>query len=423
MGRWALVALLVVGCKKPEVAVPDAGALSTGDEVRPVYPMDAKATPSAERLCRALYSVRAERRQACCHEGAGPDVMQLECVRMLSAAVADHAVTLDEAALAECERAVAVAHEGCRWAGGARFEAPEACTQLVTGTLAAGAKCRSSVECVRGLRCVGVGPTDPGKCAAPSPDDTLCAVAVDALAAAAFQRLDDAHPECAGACGRRRCGPALDAGVACSNTLECGAGRHCAGTCVAGAYARAGEACVQGACAAGLQCVEGKCAELPKTSPCSTTVVLVRHAEKATAPKDDPPLTDVGQARALLLAQTLQKLPIAAVYSTDFKRTRSTAAAVAEPRGLTVTLVDAKAKDHEHAVAREVLKEHRGETVLVVGHSNTLAGIAEALGGARPLDLCDGEFDRYFVVTIPPTGGAAVEQKRYGAHAADAGCR
>lgn len=258
MRRWAVVVMLVVGCKKAP-AVPDAGAPAPRDEVAPVYPMQVAEQPLAVRFCKAMHAVPADRRSTCCQAPKASDVVERECVRMLSAALGDQSVTLAEPALAACEAAIAAAHEGCDWAGGAGFEAPEACATVLAGTLADGARCRSSVECGAGRRCVGVGPTDPGKCAPPSIDHTLCAISVDALAAVTFQRLDDAHPECAGMCGRRKCEPVVDAGAPCTTNVVCGAGRHCAGTCVAGPYARDGEACVQGACAPGLRCLGGKC--------------------------------------------------------------------------------------------------------------------------------------------------------------------
>lgn len=154
----------------------------------------------------------------------------------------------------------------------------------------------------------------------------------------------------------------------------------------------------------------------------ATTVILVRHAEKATAPKEDPPLTDAGTARALLLVDVLKGLPVNAVYSTDFARTRATAGPLAAQRGLKVELVDAKAKDHERLVAEAVLRAHRGQTVVVVGHSNTVPGIVAALGAPRPPDICDGEFDHLFVVRVPAEGAATVEHRTYGAHAADPRC-
>ena len=43
------------------------------------------------------------------------------------------------------------------------------------------------------------------------------------------------------------------------------------------------------------------------------------------------------------------------------------------------------------AVADAVMK-HAGKTVLVVGHSNTVAAIVAALGGPKLADLCDTQY-------------------------------
>src|SRR5688572_1986991 len=67
---------------------------------------------------------------------------------------------------------------------------------------------------------------------------------------------------------------------------------------------------------------------------------VVRHAEKATSPASDPPLTDAGRARAEDLARTLADVPLAGVHSTATTRTRTTAAAAASARKLEVQVYD-----------------------------------------------------------------------------------
>ena len=156
----------------------------------------------------------------------------------------------------------------------------------------------------------------------------------------------------------------------------------------------------------------------------TTTVVVVRHAEKAAEPANDPPLTAAGQARAEALVDAVRGMPVRAVVSTNFARTRSTAAPLAERLALTPELVDARSPDHARQVAAGVLARHRGETVVVVGHSNTVPDIVAALGAPKPAPICDAEYDNLFVVRVPANGAAAtVERRRYGvASVLDASC-
>lgn len=156
-------------------------------------------------------------------------------------------------------------------------------------------------------------------------------------------------------------------------------------------------------------------------SAATTTVILVRHAEKAAEPAADPPLTAAGAARAQALVSVVKDAGIQAIVSTQFLRTRNTVAPTAALLGLTPEIVDARAPDHPRAVAAAVLA-HRGETVLVVGHSNTIPAIVAALGAPRPREICDGEYDGIYVVSIPPTGRPGVTHARYGALATDTSC-
>ncbi len=154
----------------------------------------------------------------------------------------------------------------------------------------------------------------------------------------------------------------------------------------------------------------------------TTTVIVVRHAEKLAEPAADPLLTPAGTARAAALAAALQDAHVDAVITTQFQRSRLTAAPSATAFALVPEVVDARAPNHAQAVAAAALS-HRGRTVLVVGHSNTVSAIVAALGAHEPGPLCDGDYDDLFVVTVPPTGPARVVHAHYGAAARDAGCR
>ena len=148
----------------------------------------------------------------------------------------------------------------------------------------------------------------------------------------------------------------------------------------------------------------------------ATTVVLVRHAEKAPAPASDPLLSDAGQARAGALAEALADAQVQAVIVTPYQRTRLTAQPLVDKRGLTPQVVQVVPISPTHVadVARAV-REHKGQGVLVVGHSNTIPAIVGALGGPKLPDLCDGQYAQLFTLVIPEQGTPSLVRSQYGA--------
>jgi broad specificity phosphatase PhoE len=147
----------------------------------------------------------------------------------------------------------------------------------------------------------------------------------------------------------------------------------------------------------------------------TTTVLLVRHAEKAALPAADPPLTAEGQERAKALVDVARDAGVTAVITTQFARTRTTAQPLAEALGLTSEVIEARGGQHAQQVADAVRSKHAGEVVLVVGHSNTVPAIIAALGAKQPAEICDGEYDHLYVVTIPESGSTRVIRARFGA--------
>jgi broad specificity phosphatase PhoE len=144
-------------------------------------------------------------------------------------------------------------------------------------------------------------------------------------------------------------------------------------------------------------------------------VVLVRHAEKAAGPTQDPPLTEAGGKRAEALRDVLAAVSVTAIVTSEFRRTRETAAAVAAAQNVTIESVPAAgaaAGEHVRRVV-EAIRKHSG-VVLVVGHSNTIPAIIAALGGPRMRDICDPDYDNLFLLT-PGSGKMDVVAARYGA--------
>lgn len=158
-------------------------------------------------------------------------------------------------------------------------------------------------------------------------------------------------------------------------------------------------------------------------------VVVVRHGEKAPEPANDPVLSAAGLSRARSLDSALRRLPITDVVVSQLQRTRLTASVFTARTGAPVHVVPITAagiEAHVQAVADTVralsgVAGHRG--VLVVGHSNTVTQIVQALGGAASRPLCDSQYSQLFVLRGQGRGIVNTERSAYGApDPDDAGC-
>lgn len=155
------------------------------------------------------------------------------------------------------------------------------------------------------------------------------------------------------------------------------------------------------------------------------TVALVRHAEKAAEPADDPPLTAEGARRAVELARVLGAAEVTHLFSTPLERTRQTLAPLAAARGLEVA--DYEPRDLR-GLAQRLQDLPPGSFAVVSGHSNTTPALYELLGGeARGLEdspygklLAHDAYDRLFLVTLAAEAKGEVTPRaafelRYGA--------
>ncbi|HEX6058055.1 MAG TPA: histidine phosphatase family protein [Gemmatimonadaceae bacterium] len=153
-------------------------------------------------------------------------------------------------------------------------------------------------------------------------------------------------------------------------------------------------------------------------------VYVVRHAERIDASRD-PSLSEAGRARATALAEALAHAGIGTVVTTQFVRTRETAAPIAGALGIEPVVVAAAGPADAHAadVARAVRAAPRDGAVLVVGHSNTVPAIVGALGGPRFDDLCDADYDNLFVLVLRDGAPVRLARARFGAADDESACR
>lgn len=144
-----------------------------------------------------------------------------------------------------------------------------------------------------------------------------------------------------------------------------------------------------------------------------TTVILVRHAEKKIEPNNpDPDLTPEGEARAREIARMLGNAGVNAIYATQFKRTQQTVKPLSDRTGISPTIVNAS---QTNDLIQQIQTNHRGQTVFVAGHNNTVPAIVSTLSGETYGVIPESEYDNMFVVTIYRFGKAKVVQLKYGA--------
>lgn len=128
---------------------------------------------------------------------------------------------------------------------------------------------------------------------------------------------------------------------------------------------------------------------------CQTKFYVVRHAEKAAEPQQNPPLTPAGQQRAERLKTLLVNENLEQIYASNYVRTRETARPTAEALSLPIDLYD----PGNQAVFIEALKASRKHT-LVVGHSNTIRHVINGLTETETLkqDLRDDEYSNLYLI-------------------------
>jgi broad specificity phosphatase PhoE len=142
----------------------------------------------------------------------------------------------------------------------------------------------------------------------------------------------------------------------------------------------------------------------------TTTVILVRHSEKSTAPTDDPVLSDQGKARAEMLSRMLENSGLTAVYTSQYARTKLTAEPIARKLNVPVQNVDAASSKK---LVDTILAKNKGGTILIVGHSNTLHEIVTALGAGPLQEMDDTDYDNLYVVTVFKKGTAKLLRLKF----------
>ncbi len=151
-------------------------------------------------------------------------------------------------------------------------------------------------------------------------------------------------------------------------------------------------------------------------SQATTTVIFVRHAEKALQPAENPGLSETGKQRAAELARQLVDADVIAgvdaVYSTSYRRAEETVQPVARTLDLPIISYDAS---NTETIVDDIIRQHKGQIILVVGHSNTVPAMIAHMGASKNVpEIHENEYDNIYIVSVPWFGKTKTIRLRYG---------
>ena len=133
------------------------------------------------------------------------------------------------------------------------------------------------------------------------------------------------------------------------------------------------------------------CAFIAPIQPASTFYVM-RHLHTPEG-VEDPELTPEGQNYAQRLADFFAASPPATIFVSNTKRAQQTAAPLAARLGIAPRIYDPR---DTRFLVTEIMKEP--PPVLIVGHSNTVPDIVQALSGRRSKELTHKDFGDIWVI-------------------------
>jgi hypothetical protein len=146
----------------------------------------------------------------------------------------------------------------------------------------------------------------------------------------------------------------------------------------------------------------------PPKSETTTTVILIRHAERDNFFK----ITSQGRERAKALIDTVSDMGITAIYSPDLERNLDTVRPLARHLEIDISLTPRMSKQMVDKIVRGILTKHTGEVVLLVGNgSGNLRSLHHRLGGTGEGPFQYGDL---YLYTIPVQGPVIVVKSRYG---------
>ena len=130
--------------------------------------------------------------------------------------------------------------------------------------------------------------------------------------------------------------------------------------------------------------------------PIVTKIILVRHAEKMLDGSKDPELTTEGKQRAERLRFLLSDIDVDQIFSSPYVRTKNTVAPVAISKNITVEMYNPKDPNFSTYLWSKV----KGETAIVVGHSNSIPALVNQLIGKDKFkELTEDVYSKIWILT------------------------
>ncbi|MBF03506.1 MAG: hypothetical protein CMP76_09440 [Flavobacterium sp.] len=130
--------------------------------------------------------------------------------------------------------------------------------------------------------------------------------------------------------------------------------------------------------------------------PIVTKIILVRHAEKMLDGSKDPELTTEGKQRAERLRFLLSDINVNQIFSSPYKRTKNTVAPVAASKNITIEIYNPKDPNFSTYLWSKV----KGETAIVVGHSNSIPALVNQLIGKDKFkELTEDVYSKIWILT------------------------
>ncbi|MEQ9310495.1 MAG: phosphoglycerate mutase family protein [Balneolaceae bacterium] len=142
-----------------------------------------------------------------------------------------------------------------------------------------------------------------------------------------------------------------------------------------------------------------------------TTLIFVRHAERAEDGTSNPPISEKGKERSVNLYHSLSNYSINAIYSTSYKRTMMTVKPTSDSLGIEV---QEYGFDDIEGLLTKIISENSGFAVLIVGHSNTTPSLTNmVLGEERFEKFEETDFGDMLIVTTTEFGKGEVVLKEF----------